>query len=128
MVKRIVEQAGGSVRFESREEEGTTFFVVLPLVFLRARRSANAHALLNSETAPLVLLIHPYNLLPLRRAQGDSERNMPHENLLIADADSIRTITINRPDQSERAEPRHHRRARPGLGGCRQRPQRARAH
>jgi two-component system nitrogen regulation sensor histidine kinase NtrY len=31
MVKRIVEQAGGSVRFESREQEGTTFFVVLPL-------------------------------------------------------------------------------------------------
>jgi signal transduction histidine kinase len=31
MVKRIVEQAGGSVRFESREGEGTTFFVSLPL-------------------------------------------------------------------------------------------------
>jgi nitrogen fixation/metabolism regulation signal transduction histidine kinase len=31
MVKRIVEQAGGSVRFESRDQEGTTFFVVLPL-------------------------------------------------------------------------------------------------
>ncbi|MBK9288690.1 MAG: ATP-binding protein [Flavobacteriales bacterium] len=35
MVKRIVEQAGGSVRFESREEEGTTFFVVLPLALSR---------------------------------------------------------------------------------------------
>lgn len=32
MVKRIVEQAGGRVWFETREGEGTTFFVSLPLL------------------------------------------------------------------------------------------------
>ena len=31
MVKRMVEQAGGTVRFDSREDEGTTFVVALPL-------------------------------------------------------------------------------------------------
>ena len=31
MVKRMVEQAGGSVRFTSRLDEGTSFFVSLPL-------------------------------------------------------------------------------------------------
>ncbi|MEO8069715.1 MAG: HAMP domain-containing sensor histidine kinase [Flavobacteriales bacterium] len=32
MVKRMVEQAGGSVRFETREDVGTTFIVSFPLV------------------------------------------------------------------------------------------------
>ena len=31
MVKRMVEQAGGSVRFETIEGVGTSFFVTLPL-------------------------------------------------------------------------------------------------
>ncbi|MBL0044660.1 MAG: hypothetical protein IPP33_09800 [Flavobacteriales bacterium] len=31
MVKRMVEQAGGSVHFTSRLDEGTSFFVSLPL-------------------------------------------------------------------------------------------------
>jgi signal transduction histidine kinase len=31
IAKSIVEQSGGTIRFESKENEGTTFFVTLPL-------------------------------------------------------------------------------------------------
>jgi signal transduction histidine kinase len=32
MCKSIVEQAGGTIWFETREGEGTTFYVRLPLI------------------------------------------------------------------------------------------------
>ncbi len=40
LVKSVVEQSGGTVRFESKENQGTTFYVTIPLSGMKKREGA----------------------------------------------------------------------------------------
>jgi PAS domain S-box-containing protein len=42
IVKAIVEQSGGNIRFESEENKGTTFFLTIPLTGMKAKKGLKA--------------------------------------------------------------------------------------
>jgi signal transduction histidine kinase len=42
MIKAVVEQAGGKIWFESKENQGSTFFVQFPLKGMRAKKGTKA--------------------------------------------------------------------------------------